>query len=93
MICLFFEIVDSSPAPADESLTVVGGPVETGHEGSVAPIDFAERTVVHLVEKQPVLALESDPAFERIPETHQPKCTRRVRYMLSSIPGSPAVLL
>lgn len=70
MICLFFEIVDSSPAQADESLTVVRGPVETGHEGSVAAIDFVERTVVHLVEKQLVLALDSDPAFERIPETH-----------------------
>jgi hypothetical protein len=70
MICLFFEIVDSSPAQGDESLRVVRGSVETGHEGSVAAIDFVERTVVHLVEKQLVLALDSDPAFERIPETH-----------------------
>jgi hypothetical protein len=70
MICLFFEIVDSSPAQGAESLRVVRESVETGHEGSVAAIDFVERTVVHLVEKQLVLALDSDPAFERIPETH-----------------------
>ena len=70
MICLFFQTVASSRARADGSLTVVGDPVEIGHEEYAAAVDFVEKKVVHLVGKQLVLALDSDPAFERIPETH-----------------------
>jgi|SRR5277367_909364 len=87
MICLFFETVDSSPAQVDDSLTVVQGSFETGHEEYVVAIDFAERTVVHLFEKQLVLVLYSDPAFERIPETHQPNTPERFVTCCRAFPG------
>lgn len=68
-IYVFVETVDSSPARVDEPLTEEQGSVGTGHEGVDVAVDSVERTVVHLVERQLVLGLDSDRAFERIPET------------------------
>ena len=70
-IDLFFETVDSNPVPPPgEPGTVLTDCVESGHEGDSVVVDSAERTVVHPFERQPVLVLDPDPAFERIPETH-----------------------
>lgn len=97
-IYVFVETVDSSPARVDEPLTEEQGSVGTGHEGVVVAVDFVERTVVHLVERQPVLGLDSDPASERIPETHisggeQSLPGKGFCYLWPSIAGSPAILL
>ena len=81
-IGLFVEIVDSSPGQSDGVVAPVGDSVETGPEEYAVAVDFAERTVVHLVEKPPALALDSDPAFERMPETHWRELNREVVHVV-----------